>query len=84
MRRRDLIALVGGAAAAWPFAARGQQPLPVVGFINAASAKSYTLQLAAFLKGLAETGYVDGHNITIEYRWAEGQNDRLPSLLPIW
>src|SRR5260370_36725380 len=80
MRRRDFITLVGGATAAWPFVAHGQ-PLPVVGFLNAASAKSYTRQLAAFLKGLSETGYVVGQNVTIEYRWAEGQNDRLPAFV---
>jgi ABC-type uncharacterized transport system substrate-binding protein len=81
MRRRDFIRLVGGATAACPFGARGQQPLPVVGFINAASAKSYERQLAAFLKGLGETGYVVGQNVTIEYRWADGQNDRLPAIV---
>jgi putative ABC transport system substrate-binding protein len=81
MRRRDLIALIGGVAVTWPFAARGEQPLPVVGFINAASAKNYPQQLAAFLKGLSETGYVVGQNVTIEYRWAEGQNDRLPAMV---
>jgi putative ABC transport system substrate-binding protein len=80
MRRRELITLVGGAAVMWPLATRAQQPLPVVGFINAGSAQSYTRQLAAFLKGLSETGYVDGQNVAIEYRWAEGQNDRLPAM----
>jgi putative tryptophan/tyrosine transport system substrate-binding protein len=80
MRRRDLIRLVGGAVV-WPLAARAQQAAtPVVGFINAASAHNYTRQLAAFLKGLAETGYVEGHNVAIEYRWAEDQGDRLPAM----
>ncbi|MGC1843390.1 MAG: ABC transporter substrate-binding protein, partial [Pseudolabrys sp.] len=68
--------------AAWPLAAHAQQPsMPVVGFINAASAKNYTRQLAAFLKGLSETGYVAGQNVEIEYRWAEGRNDQLPAMV---
>ena len=54
--------------------------MPVIGFMNAASAQSYTRHLSAFLKGLSETGYVDGQNVAIEYRWAEGQNDRLPAM----
>jgi putative ABC transport system substrate-binding protein len=81
MRRRDFITLVGGAAAASPFVGYGQQLLPVVGFINAASDKTYARQLAAFLKGLSEAGYVVGQNVMIEYRWAEGQNDRLPAMV---
>jgi putative tryptophan/tyrosine transport system substrate-binding protein len=81
MRRRDLITLMGGMAATWAFAARGEQPQPIVGFINAASARSYARQLAAFLKGLGEAGYTVGQNVTIEYRWAEGQNDRLPAMV---
>jgi ABC-type uncharacterized transport system substrate-binding protein len=80
MRRREFITLVGGAAV-WPLAARAQEaPKPVVGFINAASAESYTRQTAAFLKGLGETGYVEGQNVSIEYRWAEGRADRLPAM----
>ena len=83
VRRRFLTAL-GGAAAAALFrrsAARAQQPaMPTVGFLNAASPQSYARELAAFLKGLSETGYVDGQNVAIEYRWAEGQSDRLPAM----
>jgi putative ABC transport system substrate-binding protein len=82
MRRRDFIKVIAGsAAAAWPLAARAQQSaMPVVGFLNAASAVGYAPQLAAFLKGLAENGYVDGRDVAMEYRWAEGQNERLPAL----
>src|SRR5262245_4949556 len=81
MRRRDLIKAIAASAAGWPLVASAQQRVvPVVGFINAASAQSFTLQLAAFLKGLGEGGYVDGRNVAIEYRWAEGRNDRLPAM----
>jgi putative ABC transport system substrate-binding protein len=81
MRRRDFIKIVGGAAAVWPLVVRAQQqPMPVIGFVNVASAKSYAPQLAAFLKGLSEAGYVDGRNVTTEYRWADGRNDRLAAM----
>jgi len=81
MRRREFIKVFAGSAAIWPLATRAQQrAMPVVGFINVASAKPYAAQLAAFLKGLGETGYVDGQNVAIEYRWADGQQDRLPAM----
>src|SRR5260370_41128738 len=81
MRRREFVTLLGGAVASWALVARAQQSaIPVVGFLNAASAQSYAPFSAAFLKGLGEAGYVDGRNATIEYRWAEGQDDRRPAL----
>ena len=82
MRRRKFITLAGGAAIAWPVAARAQQPaMPIVGFVSARSAEEAARPGAAFRKGLNETGYVENQNVMVEYHWLEGQYDRLPSLM---
>ena len=80
-RRKFISALGGGVVFGWPLTARAQQPaMPVLGFLNAESRQGYARPLAAFLKGLGESGYEDGRNVAIEYRWAEGRNDRLPAM----
>ena len=81
MRRREFMKLLGGAAAAWPVSARAQQaPMPVIGFLGVASPETWTKNVAAFKQGLSQTGFVEGQNVMIEYRWAHGDYTRLPAL----
>src|SRR5437764_184934 len=79
--RRELVSLLGGAAAAWPRAARAQQPaMPVIGYLSGASPETTRGLVAAFHRGLADVGYIEGRNVVVEYRWADNHYDRLPAL----
>ena len=80
-RRKFLATLLGGTTVAWLLPARAQQPaMPVIGFLNSGSAAEWVHLVAAFKEGLNELGYVEGRNVAVDYRWAQGQNDRVPKL----
>src|SRR5262245_16139847 len=82
MRRREFISVIGWVAATWPLAVRAQQPtMPVIGFVSSGSPGRYAIRLRAFRQGLKDVGYIEGQNVTVEYRWAEDQNVRLPALV---
>jgi putative tryptophan/tyrosine transport system substrate-binding protein len=81
MRRRELITILGGAATAWPFVTFAQPAVPIIGFLSSRSPADTTTLVAAFRNGLGEAGYIEGKNIAVEYRWADGQYDRLPALV---
>jgi hypothetical protein len=84
MRRREFLSLLGGVATAWPLMARAQQTMPVIGFLGSSSAELYAPALRTFRQGLGETGYVEGRNVSIEFRWANGQTTFFLHWQPTW